>query len=255
MLKQLIEKLNNKYEGREIVVAMSYGSHNYGTNDETSDNDYKIFVMPTKDDLYDGKNFNSQVKIDGNDIEVHDIRKMATLTAKANPAYIEIFNAKEKYINPKFKEFGELLFDEEMARRLCGANVASYVAALDGMVIQKIKAIEKDLPNEETNEGYKRKLLFGFDSKQLVHIIRLSYIKKEIFENGANPYDMVVLPKDFAEYLITIKKNVDNITKEEALAKARYLDAIEYENKEFIVDTEALDALAQDIKTLVLENI
>lgn len=254
MLKQLIEKLNGKYEDREIVVAMSYGSHNYGTNDETSDRDYKIFVLPTKNDLYDGKSFNSQVKIDGNDVEIHDIRKMAELTAKANPAYVEIYNPNEKYINPKFNEFGEWLFSESTARALCNANRASYIAGVDGMIKQKIKAIEKDLPNEETNEGYKRKLLFGFDSKQLVHIIRLSYIKKNVID-GVNPYDLVILPKDFADELIKIKKNTDGETKDRALIRANDLDKIKYEKKEFAIDAMALDTLRKEIKNLVLNNL
>ena len=42
---------------RKVVFKALVGSHNYNLNDETSDKDYKYFVLPTFDDLYTGKMF------------------------------------------------------------------------------------------------------------------------------------------------------------------------------------------------------
>ena len=42
------------------------------------------------------------------------------------------------------------------------------------MMIQKFGAIKKELPTDDETEGGKRRLKHGFDTKQLVHITRLS---------------------------------------------------------------------------------
>ena len=44
---------------RIAVLKALVGSHNYNLNTESSDKDYKYFVLPTLDDLYDGTIFSA----------------------------------------------------------------------------------------------------------------------------------------------------------------------------------------------------
>ena len=44
--------------GKELFRVLT-GSHNYNMNTPESDKDYKIFVLPTFDDLYHGKEFSN----------------------------------------------------------------------------------------------------------------------------------------------------------------------------------------------------
>lgn len=46
-----------KLDHRIVVLKALVGSHNYNLNTESSDKDYKYFVLPTLDDLYNGTIF------------------------------------------------------------------------------------------------------------------------------------------------------------------------------------------------------
>lgn len=230
-------KQMTKYHGREVVFIASYGSVNYGTNDETSDNDYKVFLMPTFEDLYKGKMFSSNVKIDGDDYEFHDVRKLETLFYKANPSYLEILVAKETWVNPKYKSFWKFLMNNKY--KLSKMNMKSYYKAINGVMMQKYKAIEKDLPNSQENEGYKRRVKFGFDTKQLLHVIRYAQMRNDVFLNEKNPLSVIDLKgtpatrhnlcnDKLAKELLDIKKNKGNLTKEDALVMAKeYMESMD----------------------------
>ena len=43
-----------KYADRQWLIKALVGSHNYNLNTETSDKDYKVFVLPTFNELYKG---------------------------------------------------------------------------------------------------------------------------------------------------------------------------------------------------------
>lgn len=271
-LKELIEKLNYKYEDREIVFAASYGSFNYGTNDETSDRDFKIFVMPTKEDLFDAKNYCDEAKIEGNDIEVHDVRKLISLWTKANPSYLEILASKEIYVNPKFETYFNAIF--AMKNEIATMNLKGYYDALMGMAKQKMKAIEKDYPNSEDNEGFKRKQKFGYDTKQLLHVIRLVRMREEVFFRGKTPLEVIDLEKydnDEKSNLFGLRTELlkvkhfkpffsfkEPLNKEHALKYCELLlvDVKEKINYSSLKENKwAEEQLKELIKKLVLENI
>ena len=45
------------FGGRNVAFKALVGSHNYNLNTSDSDKDYKLFVIPTLDDLYFNKSF------------------------------------------------------------------------------------------------------------------------------------------------------------------------------------------------------
>ena len=67
-----------------ICLKALVGSHNYNLNTPSSDKDYKYFVYPTWDDLYDGKKYHKEVVTETEDYTVHDIRQLPMLIWKAN---------------------------------------------------------------------------------------------------------------------------------------------------------------------------
>ena len=74
------------------------GSHNYNLNTQTSDKDYKVFVLPTFDDLFSGRQF-SKATTGEIDIEYHDIRKLSNLLWKSNINFLEVLFSEELEIN------------------------------------------------------------------------------------------------------------------------------------------------------------
>lgn len=243
------------HEGREVMFITSYGSTNYGTRTADSDNDYKVWLMPTLDDIYRGKMFASNIKYDGDDYEFHDIRKLNTLLKKSNPTYLEIFAAKETMINPKFQELWDWLqFNRE---RLASANLKGYHSATKGMANQKITAIKKDMPYEETNEGYKRRMEFGYDTKQLLHVVRLHFLWKNVFVFGNNPITGIDLNDrpSVVKFLLGIKKNEVGIDKAKALEFGEALIQEMQTTEVFEIDEKIFERLDDEIKKSVMKGL
>lgn len=218
----------NKWKGREVIFIASYGSTNYGTRTPESDSDYKVFLMPTFEDLYRSEMFSDNQKIDGDDYEFHDIRKLPQLFYKANPAYLEILCAKEMWVNDKYKSFANWIFKNKF--EIAKMNLKGHYHALTGMAKQKLHAIIRDLPNSQENEGYKRRMKFGFDTKQLLHIVRLMMMREAVYAYGLNPCSCVdldvaptrnnIINTDLKQQLLDIKANKDNLNKEQAIELA-----------------------------------
>lgn len=259
MLKELLN--NKEYQGRKVLFIVSYGSTNYGTRTADSDNDYKVFLMPTFDDLYSGNLFSSNVKSEGDDYEFHDVRKLVSLFEKSNPTYLETLNAKVNHVT----EYGQEIWDWLMANKyhIAVCNLNGYFSAITGMANQKLSAIKKDLPNEPTNEGYNRKIKFGFDTKQLLHIARLMAMRDEVFLKGRSPIDCIDLEQDFPEdsylyglkdHLIDIKENYILLNKDSALQIGEKLINNKPKTQDYIVNKITLEQLDDIIKESIKKN-
>lgn len=180
---------DKKINGRKILVKALVGSHNYNLADETSDKDYKVFVMPTFEELYKGKRYKWNGKIAGDDYDVKDIRDLILMWGKSNVAYLEILVSKDIWIDPNFKVIWDFIIKEK--HLIANNNPIGMIKSMIGMSMEKRKAIEKDLPNEASNEGYKRRIEFGYDTKQLLHIYRLNHMLSE-FSKGKRIGDVKV---------------------------------------------------------------
>lgn len=75
------------------------GSVNYNLHTETSDMDYKVFVIPSFDDLYFSRVYSESISTEEEDLEIHDIRKLDKMLYKSNVNFLEILFSEEIIIN------------------------------------------------------------------------------------------------------------------------------------------------------------
>ena len=75
------------------VLLVRHGSHAYGTNTETSDEDFKGVAIPTKEYFFGSKRFEqAELKAPDPDAVIYDIRKFFSLAADCNPNIIEVLH-------------------------------------------------------------------------------------------------------------------------------------------------------------------
>lgn len=74
---------------REVALACVTGSKNYNLDIETSDTDYKYFVIPDFEDLLHKFQYHDSVVTDVVDYSVHDIRRLPQILCKMNITYLE----------------------------------------------------------------------------------------------------------------------------------------------------------------------
>lgn len=265
MNKQLKLK---EWEGRKVVFTAVYGSWNYLTADSTSDIDYKIFVMPTLEDLYTNHQYSYSGKIDGNDWEIHDIRKLPSLLSKANPSYLEIIASDYIWANEGFEDYVKFLTDNKY--KIGTANMKGLYHAAKGIMHEKMGAIKKGYPSQETNEGWKRKQLYGCDTKQVLHFMRIANMIEKIFtpniEDSKNIMSCFKLNEEEVKHLLSIKNYTNPFlpkiqedgshieiilqTMEQMIKKL-----IPFDSKYDVVDEETNELVYNKTKEMVLENI
>lgn len=158
------------FNGRVELFRGIVGSHNYNLNTETSDKDYKIFLLPTFDDLYLGKQFSKSYVSETEDFDCHDIRKLSDLLWKSNINFIEILFSSELTINtdlsPKSLELlNEIFLNREEIARM---NLPYLYNACVGMYISKQKSI-----NEGTSNTKYLVDKYGYDTKAAMSCIRV----------------------------------------------------------------------------------
>lgn len=171
-------------DGRDIVLKALVGSHNYGLNTPESDRDYKAFVVPTFEELYEGKRYKNAIITPTEDVEVHDIRKLVDLFYKANVNYLEILASSELYIpqgNPELEEIYSL------RNEIFKMNLPQLYKACDGMHKQKMNLLDKG--TEGTQHLVDR---FGYDTKQAQHAFRVMKVIVDFHRNKFMNFDKVI---------------------------------------------------------------
>ncbi|MBR1696444.1 MAG: nucleotidyltransferase domain-containing protein, partial [Selenomonas sp.] len=149
--------------GHTICLKALVGSHNYNLDTPESDKDYKYFVWPTFDDLYDNEMYHKEVVTDAEDYTVHDIRKLPMLLWKANLNFIEILYSKELTGDSDLLEYLEENKEELATMNLPGLYMAAMIMSID-----KEKTMTKDSPaRRDAIEKY------GYDPKSACHALRV----------------------------------------------------------------------------------
>lgn len=156
---------------RKPVLKVLVGSHNYNLNEEDSDKDYKLFVMPTFEDLYHGKQYSKQHVGEAEDWDIHDIRKLPNLIWKANLNFLEVLYSKDTQIltaNPKVYQGVSWILDKR--DELVKMNLPYLYSACIGMFYNKMKYIEQNKATEGTQHLFDK---WGYDTKQALHAYRI----------------------------------------------------------------------------------
>ena len=213
--KEQIEK-----RGYNVYAIMLKGSQNYNLDDNSSDIDANVVFLPSLRQLQHQKG--KKFVFDDGEVTCHDIYSFAEIVAKGNPQWIEVCHTEYK-IGGSLEMFSHFNLNP---------------SALKGMFMEKVHAFSKLYPSR-----VKYVKEFGYDPKQLHHLIRLYDCLNE---------GVLVKRYEGAErtYMLDIKRG-GTLTLEEASAlKELYIDKLEVIYKErklqyqkHSIDYELLDEL------------
>lgn len=250
-LKEHYESIKDKYDVAYLGVQ---GSQNYELDiyddDYKSDIDTKAIVLPSFEDIvYNKQPVSKTLVLDNNEhIDVKDIRVMFENFKKQNINFIEILFTKFNIVKLEYSEQIKKMINarEEIAR----LNVNQALRCISGMSKEKLKDLKHPYP--ATKDKIEK---FGYDPKQLHHILRMNdFIKKYGIEK--RKYQDCLIP-DNKEYLIKIKKGI--LGEEEATKLAKETDQETYKIKESLlrkqdeINQNAIDIL-NDVKYSILKQ-
>ena len=227
-----------KAKGYEVVGVFLQGSQNYGLETNESDIDTKAIVLPTFDDFINNKPAVSETLIlESNEhIDVKDIRVMFEVLRKSNINFLEILFTKYRLLNKKYSAmFAPLFINNE---RLAQWNKKSLYNSISGMTQQKLVALKHPYPSI-----IHKIEKFGYDPKQLHHILRLfdfihRIATKESFKNcliASNP-DYLKKVKAGLYKLDDADTMANDFTKQVSDFKNKLLVENQYETDDEIVE-------------------
>ena len=194
--------------GRKELFRSLVGSHNYNLNTPESDRDYKIFVLPTFDDLYFNKQFSKSIVGDIEDFDIHDIREVSTkLWWKANVNFLEVLFSEDIKINndiwvyTETKELIQAIFN--MKDDIVKMNLPYLYDACVGMYYNKMKYLKKGTKNTkhliET---------FGYDLKQALNGWRILDFLRRFANTNFNNFKKAIwyeIDDNKRDFLLNIK--------------------------------------------------
>lgn len=213
---QHLSIFREKHPDVDWFVIAAQGSMNYKLFDENSDVDTKILTLPSLEEIVlDKKPLNYTLVIDDGTNEhcdVKDVRMYFKTFRKQNINFVEILYTPYWIVNPKYKDiwFEMLAVREELVHM----NRYAAVSCIKGMAQEKFHALCHKYPSKvEVIEK------FGYDPKQLHHLVRLSYFFRHYINN--EPYeDCLIFPPGARTHLIELKRDGCGYTKEEAVEYA-----------------------------------
>lgn len=229
------ERVNNTYrrlrehyiaaidytEGREIFGTFAFGSQNYGLDDENSDLDSKLLVIPTIKDIASLQSPLSTTveRTNGEHVDIRDVRLFIDNFKNQSHNSLEalftsFFSLKEDYI---FQWNRFLDRREDIAR----INPYKAVKAMQGMAHRNMKLLTSEL--EHGQDIFKVK---GYNPKMLHHILKSEYFLKH-YTRGDAYIDCIVPEGSERDFILLAKQGV--FVKDEAEHYA--IDAIITINK------------------------
>ena len=162
-----------KLDHRIVVLKALVGSHNYNLNTESSDKDYKYFVLPTLDDLYNGTIFSASKVSNTVDYSAHDVRKLDHLLWKANVNFLAVLYSQELTFLGEAGKLKDFLLENRA--ELCKMNLPYLYNACLGFATGQWSSIKKDTPmNHGSIEKYGYSIKAAYQSiRMLVFIDRM----------------------------------------------------------------------------------
>ena len=199
------EEIELDFEGRVPVFKSLVGSHNYNLNTAESDKDYKLFVLPKFDDLYNNFSFAKSYIGETEDYDVHAIRKCSSLWYKANVNFLEVLFSNNLEINENLSEKSKKIILELISMRdsIATMHLSYLYAACIGMYKTKTKYLYKG------TEGTKNLVLkYGYDTKQAMHSIRILDFLRRFYNNEFTDFKEAIYYKNddpIRKFLLDIK--------------------------------------------------
>ena len=212
-------------EGYYVYAIMLKGSQNYNLHDEESDVDANAILIPQSvQDLRNG--IKEKFEFPEGEVVAHDIYSFAEITAKGNPQWIEVCNT-EFMIGESMEVFKDYTVNP---------------SALKGMMMEKVTAFDKLYPSRAK---YVEK--FGYDPKQLHHIIRL-------YDMLRDDVKITTYHGEDRDYMMKLKRGVLPGNPEEAFKlRDKYVEKLNelYQERKVqyvaqMVDYDALDTIVKE---------
>lgn len=200
--EHLNEALAANYIYDWFVIA-SNGSVNYGLDNENSDVDSKLLVVPSLYDLVFGKRNNHLYVMSDNEehVEVKDIALYMKTILKQNINFVETLFAKCVIVNPKYQDFWDIL--QENRERIARYDTKRAVDCMLGMMKQKRIAMTKPTPGRQESIDK-----IGYDAKSYHHLLRLYYFLN-YYLNGMSYEDCLTMRNmDEQTILMAAKKGI-----------------------------------------------
>ncbi len=211
--------------GFNVYAIALKGSQNYNLDDEDSDIDANIVYLPTLAQIRQPESLKITLPI--GECTLHSIYEFVNILSKGNPQFIELVHT--EYILGDLSIFKDFKLNP---------------SALKGMMLEKVKAFSHLYPSRAK---YVEK--FGYDPKQLHHIIRL--------------YDALVADAPFIRYsggarecMLDIKRGRFPGSLEEAIKlRDTYIEKVNdiYETKKLQYVQQKIDYKVID--KIVLDNL
>ena len=194
------------YPEERIVGLFLQGSQNYHMEDEFSDVDTKLLVIPSLDDIVLNRSPVSTTHILDNDehMDAKDIRIYWQTMRKGNINFIELMFARVQMVNPLYQEEWEKVL--ALREDIAFMDKLTSVKAMMGMINEKYFAMEHRYPSRvEIIDKFG-----GYDPKQLHHLIRVTYFLFGYISGEHTYLDLIKMenvPKDIYEWVRDIKRN------------------------------------------------
>lgn len=215
------EEFKKIYPDRELFALCLQGSQNYGldlyTDEYKSDIDTKAIVIPSFEEIVLNKKPISTTHIMENNehIDVKDIRLMFDNFKKQNINFLEILFTDFVMVNSKYLD--EWIYLTDNKELIAHYNTNQALRCMAGMSMEKKKALTHPYPTIlDKIEKY------GYDGKQLHHIIRMYNFITCYALNGSFKECLTFFIPGQKEEMMSAKLN--KYTLEEAIKMAEHYD-------------------------------
>jgi uncharacterized protein len=188
---------------RKVLLQALTGSHNYNLQTEDSDRDYKVFVAPTFDDLYNNRYHKQNlIKFNGENVDkdIKDIRQLSDLLWKSNIAYLELLFSKELTYD-KSNDSLRKLFD--LKDEIVKMNLPQLFKSTGGMFNQRMKKLDKG--SDGTQHLVDK---YGYNTKEAMHTYRSIDLLIRYYDNGFKNFGEALWYEDGSDdkkYVMHIK--------------------------------------------------
>lgn len=211
--------------GYTVLYAANYGSHNYNldinSKEYKSDIDTKVIILPTLEELVNNsKPVSTIIEISTGQCDIKDIRAFVQNITKGHIQFLELLCPQFSWINIEYADDFKWFINN--IDNLINDCKPQLLKSIYGMSLEKQKALCHPYPTIKWKIDK-----WGYDGKQLHHIIRLKdFINNYFFENKNFKEAIWYNEEDINKnLLISIKEN--KISVEDAIAFAKmYCDII-----------------------------
>lgn len=237
--------------GYTVLGVFLQGSQNYGLDYEGSDIDTKVIIIPSFDDILLNRRPVSHTHIlpSNEHVDLKDIRLMHDCFRKQNINFLEILFTRYRMMNPKFYNLYQPMFDN--AEEIANYNNYAKLNCLCGMIYEKAKAMEHPYPTLiEKIEKY------GYDPKQLHHIVRCSIFYAQHFIEGKSfGRCLYIEDNELRNQLLEIKKGSRSLEEARELRDRLNKFAKEFHDAYFSTEQLKLNKKAEEIMNNCLHDV